>query len=67
MSQSAEAAARERVQEKVYDETLKILLDKNMPLEEASKHAMAEAGFQAQEILNFSRHRWIRSLDPDPV
>ena len=56
MSQSAEAAARERVQERVYDETLKKLLDKNMPLEEASKHAMAEAGFQAQEILNFSRH-----------
>ena len=56
MSQSAEAAARERVQERVYDEVLKELLDKNMPLEEASKHAMAEAGFQAQEILNFSRH-----------
>lgn len=51
----SEAAARQRVYEHVYEITMDKLAAENIRGEKAERIAMREAGFQAQEVLNFSR------------
>ena len=55
VSAISEGVARERVYEKVEGSAKQRYIDMGMTEEKAEIHAMGEAGFQAMEVLNFSR------------